>query len=179
LASLEVAREFQLRYLFTNLQNRQKMKRILSYMVFMVVSIQINAQTYKTGYIYSNDGEYVSMHYTMRYQKTSPTTYVTIYTIAKPDITITVTHDILAKKVTASTKETHGGILGELNTEEIYYQSSIPKKLFGNEGDFRLLGGDRVPYQFAVKFLPDKFVNVKSVLGANDSYGYEFFCFNL
>jgi len=140
------------------------------------------SQTKYTGYQYVlNSDDYISFKYTREY-KTVGENYVTIYKIYHPTkghhaFTITATHYKADKKVKVDVDDAGGGIFAHINSEETTYDSASLEP-FGFRGSVGALGGNRVPNQLMVKFVSNKFENVKVVHvnatepGTNNFYFY-------
>jgi hypothetical protein len=153
------------------------MRKLIIAASLLLSSLYINAQT-KTGRWYrtSND-TYTSYTYTTRYYKTD-VGFATEYKISSPRITVTAIHDTIENQIKIDVQERGGGILAQHSQEHLECEPHS-SNLFGFEGNWRMLGGDRVPYQFAVKYLSKKFdyITVKSVIGPYITNGAHFFCF--
>jgi len=140
------------------------------------------SQTKYTGYQYVlNSDDYISFKYTREY-KTVGENYVTIYKIYHPTkghhaFTITATHYTADKKVKVDVEDAGGGIFAHINSEETTYETPSLEP-FGFRGSVGALGGKRVPNQLMVKFVSNKFENVKVVHvnatepGTNNFYFY-------
>ena len=124
-------------------------------------------QTKYTGYQYvMNDDDYYSFKYTREY-KEEGNVYTTIYKIYHPTkgyhtIKITATHYKFENKVKVDVKDAGGGIFAHINDEETTYETASMEP-FGFRGTVGALGGNRVPNQLMVKFVSNKFENVKVV----------------
>lgn len=140
------------------------------------------SQTKYTGYQYVlNSDDYISFKYTREY-KTDGENYLTIYKIYHPKkghhaFTITATHYKADKKVKVDVEDAGGGIFAHINSEETTYETPSLEP-FGFRGSVGALGGKRVPNQLMVKFVSNKFENVKVVHvnatepGTNNFYFY-------
>jgi hypothetical protein len=82
------------------------------------------------------------------------------------------------KLIKVEVAQAGGGILSTISTQSTEYE--LPSlKLFGFEGAANQLGGKKIPYQLAVKFLSNKYIFVKvyEVLGYHGNDGAEFYSF--
>ena len=124
-------------------------------------------QTKYTGYEYDvNTDNYYPFKYTREY-KEGGSVYLTIYKIYHPTkghhvFTITATHNKSVKTVKVDVEIAGGGMLSHINDEETSYET-LSMKPFGFRGTVGKLGGNRVPNQLMVKFVSNKYENVKVV----------------
>lgn len=133
------------------------------------------SQTKFTGYAYVlNSDDYVAIKYTRAYSGLGDE-FVTKYTIYHPTkgyawITVTATHNIATKTVKVSVDDTNESIFSHINDEKATYETPSLEP-FGFRGTVGALGGKRVPNQLMVKFVSNKFENVKvvHVLGSEKS----------
>lgn len=152
-------------------------KAIKGLMTISLVILMTNAysQTKYTGYAYVlNSDDYVAVKYTRAYSG-SGDEFVTKYTIYHPTkgyawITVTATHNQANKTVKISVDDTNEGIFSHINDEETTYETPS-LEAFGFRGTVGALAGKRVPNQLMVKFVSNKFENVKvvHVLGSEKS----------
>lgn len=147
-------------------KNEFKIKGTLT-MLLAVIMTCAYSQTRYTGYQYSvNNDDYYSFKYTREY-KEEGTVYTTIYKIFHPTkghhaITITAEHNKSKKKVKVEVKDAGGGFFADINDEKTTYETASMEP-FGFTGTISSLGGKRVPNQLMVKFVSNKFENVKVV----------------
>ena len=129
--------------------------------------------TLYTGYAYvlSSD-DYIAIKYNRTYSGSSDL-FVTKYTIYHPTkgyawMTVTATHDKINKKVDVSIDDTNEGVFSHINDETTSYENASVEP-FGFRGAVGALSGKRVPNQLEVKFVSNKFENVKviHVLGSD------------
>lgn len=133
----------------------------------VLISGNTFSQTKFTGYEYvMSDDDYYPFKYTREYKEDGDT-YKTIYKIYHPTkghhaITVTATHTKSDNKVVVDIEEAGGGLFAHMNKEETTYDTPSMEP-FGFRGDIGLLGGTRVPNQLMVKFVSNKFENIKVV----------------
>lgn len=126
-----------------------------------------NSQTKYTGYEYDlNTDDYYPFKYTREYKEDGDV-YKTIYKIYHPTkghhaFTVTATHFKSEKKVKVDVEDAGGGIFAHINDEETTYETPS-MEAFGFRGTVGAMGGDRVPNQLMVKFVSNKYENVKVV----------------
>lgn len=150
------------------------LKGLLALTLILFVSTAYS-QTKYTGYAYVlNSDDYVTIKYTRAYSG-SGDEFVTKYTIYHPTkgyawITVTATHNRADKTVKISVDDTNEGIFSHINDEETTYETPS-LEAFGFRGSVGALAGKRVPNQLMVKFVSNKFENVKvvHVLGSEKS----------
>ena len=150
------------------------LKGLLALTLILFVSTAYS-QTKYTGYAYVlNSDDYVTIKYTREYSG-SGDEFVTKYTIYHPTkgyawITVTATHNRADKTVKISVDDTNEGIFSHINDEETTYETPS-LEAFGFRGSVGALAGKRVPNQLMVKFVSNKFENVKvvHVLGSEKS----------
>lgn len=150
------------------------LKGLLALTLILFVSTAYS-QTKYTGYAYVlNSDDYVTIKYTRAYSGSSDE-FVTKYTIYHPTkgyawITVTATHNRADKTVKISVDDTNEGIFSHINDEETTYETPS-LEVFGFRGSVGALAGKRVPNQLMVKFVSNKFENVKvvHVLGSEKS----------
>lgn len=144
-------------------------KAIKGLMTISLVLFMTNAysQTKYTGYEYDlNTDDYYSFKYTREYKEDGDI-YKTIYKIYHPTkghhaFTVTATHYKSEKKVKVDVEDAGGGIFAHINDEETTYETPS-MEAFGFRGSVGALGGNRVPNQLMVKFVSNKYENVKVV----------------
>lgn len=125
------------------------------------------SQAFYTGYEYVlNDNDFYPFKYTRSYSG-SGNEFVTTYTIYHPTkgyaaYTVTATHFKTERKVVVSIDDAGGGLLAHINSEETTYETPSLTS-FGFRGAVGALGGNRVPNQLYVKFVSEKFENVKVI----------------
>lgn len=150
-------------------------KWLMTVLLFLCMSNEAYSQTKFTGYAYVlNSDDYVALKYTRTYSG-SDNIFVTKYTIYHPKkgyawVTVTATHNKTDKTVKISVDDTNESIFSHINDEETTYES-LSLEPFGFRGAVGALGGKRVPNQLMVKFVSNKFENVKvvHVLGSEKS----------
>ena len=144
----------------------KNLKGILVLTLILFVS-NAYSQTKYTGYAYVlNSDDYVAVKYTRAYSG-SGNEFVTKYTIYHPTkgyawITVLATHNIANKTVKISVDDTNEGIFSHINDEETTYETPS-LEAFGFRGSVGALAGKRVPNQLMVRFVSNKFENVKVV----------------
>lgn len=144
-------------------------KAIKGLMTISLVLFMTNAysQTKYTGYEYDlNTDDYYPFKYTREYKEEGDT-FITIYKIYHPTkghhaFTVTATHYKSEKKVKVDVEDAGGGIFAHINDEETTYETPSMEP-FGFRGTVGALGGNRVPNQLMVKFVSNKYENVKVV----------------
>lgn len=144
-------------------------KVIKGLMTISLVLFMTNAysQTKYTGYEYDlNTDDYYPFKYTREYKEEGDT-FITIYKIYHPTkghhaFTVTATHYKSEKKVKVDVEDAGGGIFAHINDEETTYETPSMEP-FGFRGTVGALGGNRVPNQLMVKFVSNKYENVKVV----------------
>jgi len=125
------------------------------------------SQTKYTGYEYDlNTDDYYPFKYTREYKEEGDV-FKTIYKIYHPTkghhaFTVTATHYKSEKKVKVDVEDAGGGIFAHINDEETTYETPS-MEAFGYRGTVGALGGNRVPNQLMVKFVSNKYQNVKVV----------------
>jgi len=125
------------------------------------------SQTKYTGYEYDlNTDDYYPFKYTREYKEEGDV-FKTIYKIYHPTkghhaFTVTATHYKSEKKVKVDVEDAGGGIFAHINNEETTYETPS-MEAFGYRGTVGALGGNRVPNQLMVKFVSNKYQNVKVV----------------
>lgn len=150
------------------------LKGLLALTLILFVTNAYSQKKY-TGYAYMlNSDDYVAIKYKRAYSG-SGDEFVTKYTIYHPTkgyawVTITATHNRADKTVKISVDDTNEGIFSHINDEETTYETPS-LKAFGFRGSVGALEGKRVPNQLLVKFISNKFENVKvvHVLGSEKS----------
>lgn len=127
----------------------------------------VYSQTTLSGFAYllSSD-DYIAIKYTREYSN-SGDNFVTKYVINHPTkgfpwIKVTATHNKVAKTVNVSVDDTNEGFFSNINEEKSDYETASLEP-FGFRGAVGSLGGKRVPNQLMIKFVSDKFENVKVV----------------
>lgn len=158
------------------------MKKYIIYFLISVAFIfNVKAQTKFSGYQYlvSSDS-YLAIKYTRSYTNTSDT-FKTVYKIYHPTkghhaITITATHIKSQKSITVDVEDAGGGIFSHINSESTKYEEPS-MEWFGFRGAVGAMGGKRVPNQLTLKFVSNKYENVKVVhiAGAHENNDFEFF----
>lgn len=142
------------------------LKSLLTLMLILFIS-NAYSQTKFTGYEYDIDtDDYYPFKYTREYKEDGDI-YKTIYKIYHPTkghhaFTVTAIHYKSEKKVTVDVEDAGGGIFAHINKEETTYETPS-MEAFGFRGTVGALGGNRVPNQLMVKFVSNKFQNVKVV----------------
>lgn len=122
------------------------------------------------------------------YEKTqnTPTAWIhtTTYKIINPKssehiITIRLTHFEKDNLIQVRTSWVKGGVLSEVNEQQINYQNKSLKP-FGIVGDVKLLGGNSVPNQLMLQFDNDRFESVSIIenLGFSENSDFIYFLFN-
>lgn len=134
---------------------------------FLCMSNNSYSQTKFTGYAYLlSSNEYVPLKYTRAYSG-SGNEFVTKYTIYHPKkgyawMTVTATHNKTDKSVNVSIDDTNDGIFSHIHDEKTTYETPSLQP-FGFRGSVGALGGKRTPNQLMVKFVSNKYENVKVV----------------
>jgi len=144
-------------------------KAVKGLMTITLVLFMTNAysQTKYTGYEYDlNTDDYYPFKYTREY-KEEGAIFKTIYKIYHPTkghhaFTVTATHYKSEKKIKVDVEDAGGGIFAHINDEETTYETPS-MEAFGFRGSVGALGGNRVPNQLMVKFVSNKYENVKVV----------------
>lgn len=144
-------------------------KSIKGLMTITLVLFMTSAysQTKYTGYEYDlNTDDYYPFKYTREYKEEGDI-FKTIYKIYHPTkghhaFTVTATHYKSEKKVKVDVEDAGGGIFAHINDEETTYETPS-MEAFGFRGSVGALGGNRVPNQLMVKFVSNKYENVKVV----------------
>jgi len=144
-------------------------KAIKGLMTITLVLFMTSAysQTKYTGYEYDlNTDDYYPFKYTREYKEEGDV-FKTIYKIYHPTkghhaFTVTATHYKSEKKVKVDVEDAGGGIFAHINDEETTYETPS-MEAFGYRGTVGALGGNRVPNQLMVKFVSNKYQNVKVV----------------
>ena len=154
---------------FKNLLSYLKETKIIfniMILVFVILSPDNTyAQKYYTGYQYTvNSDEVIKFKYTREYIEEEDL-YTTIYKIydldkGKHAITVTAVHYKPEKRVVVEVEDASGGFFSDMNKEETTYEepSSEP---FGFRGSIGALIGKKVPNQLKVKFVSEKYENIK------------------
>lgn len=144
-------------------------RKLFSVCIFLLTVIpSIHGQTFHKGYVYHlGYDDYYPFKYTREYQE-EENIYTTIYKLYHPqkgshNYTITAVHDKLKKNVKVDIEKIGGGIFfSEIREEETSYEVASMKP-FGFRGNIGVLGGNKVPNQLMVKFVSNKYENVKIV----------------
>lgn len=124
-------------------------------------------QTKLSGSLYLlSSNKYVPLKYTRTY-RTSGDEFLTKYTIYHPKkgyawMTVTATHNKIDKSVKVSVEDTNDGIFSQIHDEETIYETPTMEP-FGFRGNVGALAGKRTPNQLMVKFVSNKYENVKVV----------------
>lgn len=144
-------------------------KAVKGLMTITLILFMTNAysQTKYTGYEYDlNTDDYYPFKYTREYKEEGDI-FKTIYKIYHPTkghhaFTVTATHYKSEKKVKVDVEDAGGGIFAHINDEETTYETPS-MEAFGFRGSVGALGGNRIPNQLMVKFVSNKYENVKVV----------------
>lgn len=145
------------------------MKKIIT-LILLIAGISQSAFTQQKnkGYQVVID-EYGKNVYNITYTRTSYSSegyYFTVYNVynlkGRLIIEVKAKHQKNAKKVTVEVRDPNGGVFSRINTEEGDYE--IPSlEPFGNTGNYRILGGNDFPPQLSLKFMSNKYENVKVI----------------
>ncbi len=125
------------------------------------------------GHIYSvNDNSSSYFKYERKFDNAGDETFITVYKIFDPNrgseaITITATHWKYMKYVQVKAQYS-SGVMRDINIEDVKYKTES-LNAFGKEGTYRLLGGNSIPAQIAVKFVDTSYtyINVVNVAGSH------------
>lgn len=142
-------------------------KHLFTTILLVLIYIQVSGQQFKGQQRIYND--YGVSNYNTLYSRTmyeGEGQYITVYKVYSLSrehiVTIKATHQKDIKKVSVSVVDPNGGVFSHINTEETDYEEPSMGP-FGIRGSHALLAGGKVPFQLALKFLSDKFENVKVV----------------
>ena len=144
------------------------MKKILT-IVFTIMTIAtVNGQTTKyTGYFCTGMNELSPFKYTREYKQDGDN-YITLYKIYSPTegyyLNITATHYKSENKIIISIDDITVKVGGHVSTQELTYEEPSVK-IFGWPGMFKETydAQNVLPNELALKFVSNKFQNVKVV----------------
>lgn len=156
-----------------------KKNKILIPLIFLLFVGNIYSQTKYTGYYYSvNLDDYSSFKYTREY-KENGNVYETIYKIYHPTkgfhiYTVIAKHIKSEKKIIVRSENAGGGNFSLLNEEDTTYENPS-MEFFGYGGISNFT--DNAPNQLMVKFVSDKYENVKvaHLYASKENSDYHFF----
>jgi hypothetical protein len=142
--------------------------------VFIIFSQGYSQTTKYTGYFCTGVNEFSPFKYSREYKNENDTTYVTLYKIYSPTdgyyLNIKATHYTTKKQVVVDIDDISIKVGGHISTQEIFYEEPS-LKMFGRQGSFKASfdAQNVLPNELALKFLSEKYQNIKVVYVVKDN----------
>ena len=145
-------------------------------LILVLTSTNAFLQIQYTGYFCTGVNQLSPFKYTREYKQEGSDTFITLYKIYSATngyyLNITATHYKSEKKIVVNIDDITIKIGGHISTQEITY-NELSLTLFGRPGRFKEMydAQNVLPHELALKFVSNKFENVKIANVSRDVHG--------